>query len=276
MKYCLYYWLVDPLRGGITDSPSRIPTLSIPFSRDGRTYDLSLFCDERNFPQIVRCRIPDLSDEQIPKEVLPVLQTLKEHLLSTLRLTFRHDISLWHTAAWSFFDNGTPHDVRLEVTMLGEPQFDAEKARNLFISSFPFREDIRLLVDGTDSRVPLQYRVLSLYKLLETYFKTKGQWDKKAFDSFLSRFRTDFEALGFQGHPSSTIHAIRNMCAHIKTGTRKERFGVTHLNHSEAVRAERALKVLKKVCSALLSEKAGGAFTVEPAAAPTAIKMPHK
>src|SRR5450759_5279981 len=173
MYYCLYYWIIAPLRGGIVDSPERNPAFVVQVQAlDQKTYELSLYCDKQGSPEFARCRIPDLETEAIPNATLPLLQSLKEHLLSILRLTYRPDTMLaMPGTAWAFIENGQPAKMSLLIDEFGSTSYDPEPTKNLFIHSFEFRELMRLYVDGVDDRLPLQYQFLSLYKLLELCFR---------------------------------------------------------------------------------------------------------
>jgi hypothetical protein len=269
MKYCHYYWAIEPFRGDIKDDPSRVPVFKIPMDWYGTLYELTVFCDEQGSPEIARLRIPNLPEEKIPEKVSPIIQTVKEHLLTALRATFRRDISLWDHCAWAFFDEDKPYSINLRADYFGRDIFEPDKSSGFFVATFPMREVVRLYVDGTNPGLPLQYRFLSMYKILENHFKSKGRWNKKALDVFLEKFSSEFYAQGFQGNLAGVLHNLRDKCAHIKVGTRRESLGVTHLNHVEAVRAEKALKVLNNVCASVLNERAEGAFTVMPAPEPS-------
>jgi hypothetical protein len=269
VKYCHYYWGIEPLRGGIKDDPSRVPVFTIPMDWYGTLYELSVFCDNEGLPEIARLRIPNLTEEKIPEKVLPIIQVVKEHLLTTLRATFLSGISLWEHSAWAFFDEGNPYSINLRADYFGRDIFEPGKSRGFFVATFSMREVVRLYVDGTNAGLPLQYRFLSMYKILENHFKSKGRWNIKALDAFLGRFSSEFDAQGFQGNLAGVLHNLRDKCAHIKVGSKRETLGVTHLNHPEAVKAEKALKVLKNVCASLLNERAEGAFFVTPVPEPS-------
>ena len=266
MYYCMYYWIIAPLRGGIKDVPERLPAFALNVQAlDGKDYELSLFCDHRNEPEFARCRIPSLGTEAIPDSILPLLQTIIEHLMSSLRLTYRMDLMLAQpSAVWSFFEESKPHEVSLSIQELGERTFDPQPVKNLFSASFNIRELVRLYLDGVDGGIPLQYRFLSLYKLIENRFRRRGYWENTSLDAFLQPYAAKFIDLGFKGAPASILHDLRDRCAHIKTGTKgvREVLGVTHLNHKEAVRVQHVLPLLRAICSVVINDRAKGAFAL--------------
>lgn len=262
MKYCLYYWLFEPLRGRLSDSPDRTPAFSVVTNYRGAEYDFALFCDGATVPEFARVRIPKLDSEAIPENILPLLQILKEHLLSILRLTYREDIQLFPMTAHSFFNEGAPYELKLDIAMHNPLTMDGALVKNLFCASMSHREEIRLFADGVDARLPVQYRILSFYRLLETEFKVAGRWQKKRFDEMLNRYLRQFQDRGFKGKPASVLHDLRDKCAHIKTGTKTELFGVTHLNHKEAERATKVLPVLREICRDIVNGKGAGTFAI--------------
>lgn len=262
MYCCLLYWLISPVRKGVEDSASRAAAFTVNVHDfDGKQYEFALYCDTEGVPEFARVVIPDLEAEAIPDATFPLLQMLREHLLSTLRLGYRMDVSLGEPSTiWTFIPEGAPREVKLLVQTMGSRTLDAQKAKDLFTASFEFREVMRLYVDGVDDRIPLQYRFLSLYKLLENRFKQRGSWDVKALASFLQPYEGEFRQLGYEAMPASVLHDLRDRCAHIKTGRggKREMLGVTHMNLKEAVRVERVLPVLRAISARVVNECAGG------------------
>lgn len=256
------------------DDPDRVPAFTVNVvALDQKTYEVNLYCDEQGHPTFARCRITDLNSEALPEAALPILQSLGEHLLSVLRLTYRPDVS-WAdpSAAWSFIKNGDPAKVSLLMERFGNTSYDPEPTRNLFIHSFEVRELMRLYVDGMDARLPLQYQYLSLYKLLEVRYRKHGQWKKKELSDLLKPFAKNFIDQGINGEPSTVLHEIRDKCAHIKTKFKggSEALGVTHLNLSAVARVERILPVLRAVCAVTINERVAGKFVLR-----TDVVLPH-
>lgn len=258
--YCSYYWIFEPIGGDIIDGSHRSPAFEIPTLFKGRYYNFSLFCKENGAPEYARLIIPELDKEEIPEELLPLLQNLKEHLLSILRIFFDREVQLFRPV-WVFLPEGAPPKMHINITeTLAQKKLDSETIRSLFVSSMDCREEIRLLADGIDERIPLQYRFLSYYKIIEKEFRAKGHWKSNLLERFLLKYLSLFQDAGFHTKPAPLLHEVRDKCAHIKTGTKKEVIGVTHLNHKEAVRVERLLPILKDICIDLINEKVKGRF----------------
>ena len=264
--YCLYYWIIAPLRGGIVDTPERGPAFTVQVQPpDQKVYDLSLYCDKQGNPEFARCRLSNLENESLPETVLPLLQSLKEHLLSVLRLTYRPDVMFAEPGTvWTFINDGDPANFSLLIDEFGSRSYDPEPTRNLFIQSFEVRELVRLYVDGVDARLPLQYQFLSLYKLLELRYRKNGHWNKKRLAELLGPYSKNFKGRGFRGEPAATLHGLRDKCAHIRTGSKGKRevLGVTHLNLPEVARLERILPVLRAACAVSINERVAGKFVL--------------
>lgn len=80
-------------------------------------------------------------------------------------------------------------------------------------------EIVRLLVDAHDLSIPLQYRYLSLYKILELQLKRGQVWDLDALDRCIQSSGIDaYRPLGVTRTSKRWIHELRDKCAHINNG----------------------------------------------------------
>lgn len=269
MNRCLYYWLIEPLREEFQDTSESVPVFTIPVKyRDkgrapDRTCHLSVFIDAEGLPSYARFEIPGLTGETIPNEFSGLIHTVREHLLSIIRLTYHPDAALFPRPFWSFVEENIPHSVGLKMTMFtGQLSFDAKRAKPVFEGTFKNREEIRLLIDGLDRHIPLQYRFLSFYKLIEFNFKKGGSWEEGDLEALFQSYQTNFQNIGVLKKPASYIHELRDKCAHIKTGKKKEYMGVTHLNQKEAAEVEKVLPILADICINILNQKGEGKFEI--------------
>jgi hypothetical protein len=263
MKKCLYCWLFEPIHDSFEDSSDSIPSFSIPVHSDGRTSVLSLFADDRGRPLYVRMEIPRLEQEAIPDEMGPVLQTTKEHLLTVLRFTYDPQVKLFPYSLWSFVDEGQDYKWGVDITRkFGCRTLDVDRTRRVFAGSWKQREEVRLLSDGVDERIPAQYRYLSLYKILEIHYKHNGRWRQNELEKFLEEHRSVFTSAGLTKSPRRLIHTLRDKCAHIRTGSNNERLGVTHLNQKDLIEVNQVLTLLETLCVSILNSRADGAFDI--------------
>jgi len=230
MKKCLYCWLIEPIPELFEDSSESLPALLIPIKGDNVSASLALFVDAAGQPRYVRMEFNGLEREEIPDEFSPMLQTAKEHLLSVLRIVYNPDIQLFPYALWYFVDQEQEnYKWGVDISIAYGPRvLDVERTRRVFAGTWRQREEFRLFTDGLDKRIPIQYRYLSLYKILELHFKSNKRWDQKRLETFLNSNRPAFVEAGITQDLRARVHSLRDKCAHIKTGGKGAyMFGVT-------------------------------------------------
>lgn len=258
MLTCLYFWLIQPIREKLRHGPDSSPAFEVRIIFNAVPYDLSLYTDDKGFPEYARLKIPNLTEKEIPEDILPLLQAVKEHLISCLRITYFGNVSFFPYAIWAFFEEGQHQSVSLNLYKQGELKFDATSTRDIFAASFKFREEVRLFIHGMDSELPLQYRYLSLYKILEINLRDKGKWRNDELEALLVPFSVKFREKGISKKPVSYIHDLRDKCAHIRT--KKGSLAVTELNHREAKQVSNILPILGQICMQLINKKVEGKF----------------
>jgi hypothetical protein len=260
MKTCLYYWIVEPVQSQFRDTHERRPVwqVDIPHSQGVATF--ALFLDEIGFPSHARLAFPNLAHDEIPPQFLSLIQAVREHFLSVLRLTFRQDALLFPHPVWGFVEHMDSFSIALDIIPFHAVPgpFQAENARDVFTQTFTHREEVRLLLDSRNPHIPLQYRFLSLYRLVELVYRPRGRWRDTELTEALSPYASRFQKAGFTEKPLSVIHSLRDKCAHIRTP--RGSFGVTHLNHREAAKVQACLPVLFDFCRALVNERSNGHF----------------
>jgi hypothetical protein len=258
MRTCLYYLLVEPVREGFRDTHDAEPALSVPVEGGSRKCQLAVFVDETSRPALVRISIPDLAEDAIPEEIVEHLQTWKEHLLTVLRLTYHPTASFFPRPLWYFVDADKPYAMGIDLELVGAFPFDHERAKRLFIAGFDARLELHLLADVRDPRLPLQYRFLSFYKLIELEFKSGQHWLKKDLETFLAPFAAQLCGSTSQ-KPAALLHRIRDRCAHIHAGRGT---GVTHLDQVQAARVEGLLPTIEVIAGSLVNRRGKGKLTV--------------
>lgn len=254
MKKAYYYFFIIPLRQFYEDGKKIKPKFTIPIETRTKTYEVSLFLT-KNTVYMMRIMIPNLNEEKITEYDAKLIQIIKEHMLSVLKVTYDNEISLFRPV-WVFRDENELPALKLNITEKINPNFEVnyKNIKSTYCATFKIRHQLRLLSDGQDDRIPLQFRFLSLYKLLELEFKTKGHFKKDELPKFLSKFEEEFKNLKLSNRKlEKYIHEIRDKCAHIKDS--KETFGVTHLDQKSAMDVEIFLPLFLKICSFLLNEK---------------------
>lgn len=259
MRECLYYWLVEPIRQSFCDKATFKAAVDIPIETTTGKVHFAIFLEENGLPAYGRLQFACGDDDRIPEARLPLLQSVKEHFLSVLRLEFSEDAYLFPRPIWTFIESGSEYSVGLKMQVVESAAvFDPLVFQKTFEASFEHREEVRLLLDGADKRIPLQYRYLSLYRLLELILRPDGQWKKDDLESALRPYGDRLKEEGFSRSPVNTLHELRDSCAHIRTG---QAFGVTHLNQQQATRVEKFLPILLDVCVSLVNSRFGPSLT---------------
>ena len=210
---CFYYWLLQPPARRIADKEGRSPTFEVTIKFRDQDYNVALFSDVDCRPEFVRLTIPGLEEERIPDDLLPFIQLVREHMLTTLRLAYDENARFFPFHFWNFKPEGHTPTTDMEIELNLRPTLNPELLRNLFTSSLNHREEFRLFNNGTNEGIPAQYHFLSLYKLLEMRFKKQGQW-QQGFSELIEAFGAKFEQKQLSGNPISLIHSLRGqVCA---------------------------------------------------------------
>jgi hypothetical protein len=105
--------------------------------------------------------------------------------------------------------------------------------------------------------------LLDLCTNAELHYKKQGKWREDGFELLLGKYTSQFVGIDIIRKPIAHIHMLRDKCAHIKTGISKETFGVTELNHKEAVEVSKILPIMSNICIEIINERANGAFVIE-------------
>lgn len=250
---CHYYLIVEPLLLEYHDDVSVQPSSFAVVKTKLKEYKVSFFTNTNQL-YMIRIDIPNVADKALQQKELETIQMIKEHILSVLRLTYDHDVSLFPRLLWNFRKLGEAPNFHVKIEEIVNPDFDPyiENIRNTFVTAFPIRVQIKLIADAQDKRLPLQYRYLSLYKLLELEFKKKKKWTKQI-EELTDRFEEEFRTLGQKKNLINYIHSLRDRCAHIKTT--KGFIAVTQLSNKDMLEIDRFLPLMTKMCVTLINEK---------------------
>jgi len=257
---CHYYWLIEPIRSPFQDTSEREPVFTVNIQFPERKCPFALFVDNNGVPEYARFSIPDCKSNKILTDKASVIQEVKEHLLSVLRLSYDPNIQLFPIPVWMFCKDGEKHSAGLKISLTkSERAFNVERVKNFFAYTLHGRQQIKLLADGNDQNIPLQYRFLSLYKILELAYYKSGKMDRKALNAFLEKYVDDFKAMQIHKSPVEYLKVIRDKCAHIRTGKTTERMvlGVTHLDPKYVEELTKFMPLFLKICADLLNEAFG-------------------
>lgn len=249
-----YYFALDPIKSEYKDSNTKKPLIKI--SIDTKEKQCSIcFYGEKEEIDFIKIIIPDCEDETFDDKSLDLIQVLKEHALSVLRTTYDSTTSFYPISFWTFKDTKRKFNMCLSFSEHKNLNFkiNKENIQNVFISTYSSRNELKLLSDSMDKRIPLQYRYLSLYKIIELNFKNdKGKLDTKRLDAFLDKF----EEKNLRGK----IIGLRDKCVHIHDN--KGVMGVTQLNRTQIIEVEEFIPLFQKIVITFVNEKSNGKFTI--------------
>jgi hypothetical protein len=249
MGNVLHYWMVEPPRGGIFDDGKKQPAFEVQMkSHDGRQTDAAVFCDDSGDPEFIRVRDHGATIQTVNANA-DLVMVAREHVVSVLRFTWFGGGRLLPTSFYTEEpDVGSGASIRVEWP--SSFAFDGNAAKDFFVHTFEKRQSVRLLADGINDDIPLQYRYLSLYKFLEIRFRgDDDRWDHGAITRALGAHRDAFGALRLDRTFEQELNHLRDRCAHIRSGSgKRRRLGVTSLNYEARVEVERLMPILLGVC----------------------------
>lgn len=231
MKVCYIYYLIDPIKEQYIDDGST-SFLEIDIPGTDHQYRASLIGAD-DVPDMLRISISYVEEDKIPEICLNALQLIKEHMLSTLRISYDPGLQFHKLSAWNFIDEGKPpgFNIRMQQKFNRVP-VNKEIIKNNFTSTWENRYLIKLLTDGLNEDLPLYYRFLSFYRILEDLYKFNGKWDAEYF-VLLNRFYDKFSSKEYSSlNLSAYIETLRNRCAHGKFIFKKiDERGITLLDN---------------------------------------------
>jgi len=132
---CSYYWVLDPIPERITDNESRVPSLENRVNYNGKKYKIAILSDDHGRPELIRLVIPKLTETEIPEDLLPFIQSVREHMVTALRLGYNPSVSLFDFHCRTFQPDGGSPRVDVEMKWYYNPIFDPNTVRDLFAAS---------------------------------------------------------------------------------------------------------------------------------------------
>jgi hypothetical protein len=216
--------------------------------------------------ELVRVGTPgdgDLSDAErhevasITNHAIAVLQLLYDSKIGKLPLAGQHLSIGQHSK-----DDGTP-ELSVNVRVFGHPpKFDGAQIKAAIEKSSSIRLQMSLLAEAVNPAVPLAYRYLCFYKILELELRKTGYWT--GLDEHLIKYETKFADLKIsKAKLKNFLHNYRDRCAHIKTG-RHDEFGVTGLASRESEIVEKFMPLLHTIVADLWNQRYSDRIKVGP------------
>lgn len=163
------------------------------------------------------------SDGNLSAKQEETIGKLIDHMVAVLRLTHDTEAALvrWGENVINIgahdADGKPSLNVQISEIIGATPEVPAENIRNILVTSISHRSLIKLLADSQMPLLPLQYRYLSVYKILELEFRVAGQWI--GLRELLQPYEDEYRAQNISARSlPNVIHEMRDKCAHIKVG----------------------------------------------------------
>ncbi|MFK7827514.1 MAG: methylamine utilization protein MauJ [Oligoflexales bacterium] len=248
---CFYYYFFNPVPDSVEDNNSN---LALRIDIKNTPLELAVITFDDASPKAIRFEIKGLKNEKIPTDILEKIESLKEHYLSVMQLTFDPSIRYFHRPIWNFVDDNSGPSLNCSLRFEGAPDYSNQQ--QVFLATYNKRSLLQLLANGNDNAIPLPFRYLSLYKILEHKFKKKGKWKKEQFKEFLNSFAEKWMQLDFQKSIQKHIHCLRDRCAHAKTNS--DQIGISTLSRESSVEVEKAISVLVDMGKVIVGSECDG------------------
>lgn len=255
----LWYWMLDPPRSGISDQGKPAAFTQHLRGSEGQELEASLFLDEHGEPHFVKLRAIGAKDIYDTDRFVDLVEVAREHMLSVLKLAW-HDNASYVPMSVFLQEAEDGSGAGLQVEWPSVYGFNSAQAHALYEHTFGHRQSLRLLADGLDARVPIQYRFLSLYKFLEIRYRgDNDRWNFDALRKACDAQLREYEGLKLPRTFQAELKHLRDRCAHIHTGSgKKRRLGVTALNPEALKEVIRMMPLLREICRTVFNSELDG------------------
>ena len=235
------------------DNENIIPVVQMNIIVNDKIIEVALLGNEKTI-QMIRILVPNLERELVTAEDLRIIQVLKEHMMSILRLNYDPTVNSAVNVHNFRKSNEYPN---LSFTLQTVINIDFDVRNNMiigsYLNSFDIRNQLKLLSDSTREEIPIQYRFLSLYKLLELEFKVEGSWNLN-FSLYIEEFNEEFQSLNISTRKlENYIHEQRDKCAHIKSN--KDILGITELSQKDLITLDSFFPLMRKISILIINRR---------------------
>ena len=249
MKTARVYSLLAPVPERFDDM-GEAPLTAIPVERTtGKTWEAAVL-GRVDTIQAVRITIPDIENETINPDDYRAALRLRMFILDCIRIVydpaaeyFRYGDNV--PVMYNFLEPDASPNFSIVIKQPLNPDYRVNAVGLAhMISALPaIRPIIHLMADGTDPRLPLQFRFLSLYKIVEMHYHVTPN---KKFAQLAVRYIQDFRAIYPQVMTIASLckqlSKLRNRCAHIKLTTGDLGFSHIQADNDDLQRAHEIVR----------------------------------
>jgi hypothetical protein len=255
MKTRYVYCFITPFDEKFRDDAPPLGTVPIEL-KAGRILEAAIL-GTQNTVKAVRLAFPDVENKTFELEDRKLFDRFQKLMLDAIRLAydpcaeyFRAGENLCYV--YTFEESGAPPslDMRLVQQINPEYRVNVEAIRQLFAAPKVLRPVLHLFADSGDVRAPVQFRFLSLYKILEMHYGEIRP--KKKVNVFLkprlAMFRTEYPDVTTPEAACVVLRDLRNRCAHIIVGRGDLGFSHFETPPDEVVKAMPIIRYLAIQC----------------------------
>ncbi|MBT9549580.1 MAG: hypothetical protein IV088_01920 [Hydrogenophaga sp.] len=262
MRTYIGYWLIEPIVISYKDRYDCIPDLAYSHMAPiCGLIEVAVFISTD--ARFVRVMVPNYSsgDESVPDKDDEILSVI-ESVGTIIRLSFNGEARFSSHVLATTYGIGERHVIEIhpKVRRAALPIKTGDLGRGLDFALSSERNSLlmQLLVDAHDQGMPLQFRYLSLYKVLELLLKNNNSWNYDALNECIEKSGVDVaKPDGTSKAAKNWIHSIRDRCAHYANG---EQLGATALDKESMRQISSAIPLLGRIVSIALGPKIGKLF----------------
>lgn len=242
-----YYTALRPLRDNYVDDGSSVLVL-VPVHDNGLNVEVAVI-GTRDDVQMIRVSVSGINEEPSAIE-RKWFDDLTDSMLALLRIFCDPEISF---AEPNFryantLEDGLPPDLNIGVKRGVLPySLDISFATAFMRSDKELKNILRLYADALHPYLPMQYRYLSAFKVIEHEFKLSRKKWRPELDAILSHFQIEYEELQVSKMPLKAFMIdLRDKCAHIKVGD-ADRLTIVGIGSPDTLLVIRFLPLVLKI-----------------------------
>jgi hypothetical protein len=259
MKTCYIYSFITPVDNEVIIDNKDIPPLGVVTVnlKDGRIFEAAIL-GTPNTIKAFRLAIPNIENDTLGPEDRRRFFDLRKLMLDCIRAVYDPSAEYFRRSdevitLWNFPEAGTGPSLAVKIAEPLNPAYrvNVEGIRRLFCVPQNLRPIIHLIADGGDFRLPMQFRFLSFYKIIEMHYKiTSNKHFNEFIKPLLPLFDTMYPGITTVKELCAHLTCLRNRCAHIKLTT-----GDLGFSHFEAESDEllKAMPIIRRVAVKCIS-----------------------
>jgi hypothetical protein len=223
MKTARLYSILAPAPERFDDKGDT-PLTVVPVERTtGKVWEAAILGTSSAI-QAVRITIPGVENEIIDPEDFKSALKFRMFILDCIRINYDSDAEYFRLQdnipiLWNFLEPEKPPQFSVRLKDFLNPEYRINSLGLGFLISAPpnIRPLVHLLADGNDPRLPIQFRFLSYYKIIEMHYRvTSNTKFNKFAESFVPDFRKIYSDTIAVRSLCKRLTILRDKCAHIK------------------------------------------------------------